>query len=176
MTALQDPQQHDHLLNFQLKRLLRKSGAPAIRLCEGGYGVTRSEWRLVAALVEGGPASASALAQYTQLDQGRLSRTLDALVTKQLVERHAWAGDRRRSTLRATERGQELYAELFPRLALINRRLMAVLDDEEAACLETCLRKLTDCARRIEESGGGVESRTDRRLGGSRRFWAHLAT
>jgi hypothetical protein len=30
---------------------------PAIRLCEGGYGIARTEWRLIAALVESGPLS-----------------------------------------------------------------------------------------------------------------------
>jgi DNA-binding MarR family transcriptional regulator len=174
MTALQDPRTHDDLLNFQLKRLLRKSGAPAIRLCEGRFGVTRSEWRLVAALVEHGPTSRSALSQYTQLDQARLSRILETLLAKNLVERHAVAGDHRRLSLAATERGRQLYAELFPQLALINRRLMEALDEQEAACLERCLSKLTECARQIYDSGGGVDSRTERRLGGSRRFWPSL--
>jgi DNA-binding MarR family transcriptional regulator len=174
MTALQDPRKHDDLLNFQLKRLLRKSGAPAIRLCEGGFGVTRSEWRLLAALVEGGPATRSALAHYTQADQGRLSRTVGTLVAKELVEQHACSDARSGRMLAATESGRQLYAELFPQLARINRRLMEVLDPEEAACLERCLRKLTDCATTIYDSGGGVDMRTERRLGGSRRFWTGL--
>ena len=74
MTApsrLADPQEHDDLLNYQLKRLVRLGGAPAIRLCEGRYGIARTEWRLVAALVETGPLSPMALAERAGIEPGR---------------------------------------------------------------------------------------------------------
>jgi hypothetical protein len=50
---------------------------------------------------------------------------------------------------------------------------MAVLDEPEALALEGYLQRLTDRAREILASGGGVEVRTNRRLGGSRRLWPH---
>ena len=43
---LAHPAEHADLLNYQLKRLVNYGGAPAIRLCEGRYGITRSEWRV----------------------------------------------------------------------------------------------------------------------------------
>ena len=95
MSRLKDPQQHDDFLNYQIKRLLNIGGAPAIRLCEGRYGVARMEWRLVAALEEGGPMSPSALVQRTEIDQGRVSRAVDRLVDKGLVRRAHDAADRR---------------------------------------------------------------------------------
>ena len=79
--------------------------------------------------------------------------------------------DRRRVVLDLTEAGRQLYRDLFPALAQINRRIMAVLDEAEALALEGYLDRLTARAREIHDSGGGVDVRTDRRLGGSRRHW-----
>lgn len=71
--------------------------------------------------------------------------------------------------LRATAAGSALYAELMPRLAAINRRLMEVLDEREAAQLEDFLARLTAQARAVEEEGGGVDVKARRYLGIGRR-------
>ena len=170
MSALRDPRQHDDLLNFKLKRLLSLGGAPAIRLCEGGYGVTRREWRLVAAVAENGPLSPSELSERTGCAPARISTVLRELVDKGLVERKVYANDHRRATIAVTPAGAQLYAELFPQLAAINQRVMAALDEDEALRLETYLRRLTARAKLIYDEGGGVEVRANRRLGGSRRI------
>jgi DNA-binding MarR family transcriptional regulator len=171
MSALGDPRQHDDLLNYRLKRLVRLGGAPAIRLCEGRYGVSRREWRLVAALVEDGDMAPSDLVRRTQLDQGSVSMKVKSLVSKGLVERSEQAGDRRRAVLRASAAGHELYRILFPQLARINTRILEVLTKQEIEQLESTLHKLTQRVQQIHEEGGGVDVRTDRRLGGSQRFW-----
>ena len=169
MSRLRNPQEHDDFLNYQLKRLLNLGGAPAIRLCEGQYGVTRQEWRLIAALTEGGAMSPSSLAERAEFAPARASKTLASLVEKGFVRRVTSADDRRRASVATTAAGKRLYAQLFPQLALINRRLMEVLDEDEAAVLEDLLSRLTERARQVHAAGGGVEARADRRLGGSRR-------
>jgi DNA-binding MarR family transcriptional regulator len=172
MNSLQDPQQHDDLLNYRLKSLVSLGGAPAIRLCEGRFGVSRLEWRLVAALVESGPQAPTALACRARVDPARNSRALQRLAAKGLVERGEVPGNRGRAVVSVTAAGRSLYDALWPQLAAINRRLMGALDDEEAAVLDRCLCKLMANAERIQDEGGGVDVRTDRRLGGSRRFWS----
>jgi DNA-binding MarR family transcriptional regulator len=171
MSALSDPRHHDDLLNYQLKRLVRLGGAPAIRLCEGRYGVTRREWRLVAALVEDGEMAPTDLAKRAQLDQGCVSLRVKSLVSKGLVKRLEQCGDRRRAALRATPTGQELYRNLFPQLAGINKRILDVLSEKEIEQLESTLHKLTQRVQQLYDEGGGVDVRADRRLGGSQRFW-----
>ena len=172
MHPLQDPQQHDDLLNYRLKRLLALGGAPAIRLCEGRFGVSRLEWRLVAALVESGACSPSALAERAHVELPRVSRTLRRLIGKELVERCAADTDARRFVVAASASGETLYRALWPELAAINRRVASVLSAEEAVVLDRCLAKLTAQAQQLQDEGGGVDVRTERRLGGSRRFWS----
>jgi len=172
MNPLQAPRRHDDLLNYRLKRLLTLGGAPAIRLCEGGYGITRLEWRLLAALVESGPMSSSELARHAHVDPGRVSLRLRRLVAKALVRRDPGGPGRTRAAIAATADGHVLYQSLWPQLAEINSRLAAALDDAEAEMLDRCLAKLTACAQRIHDAGGGVDVKSDRRHGGSRRFWS----
>jgi hypothetical protein len=88
------------------------------------------------------------------------------------VERRAAAADARRFVVAATAAGEALYQSLWPELVAINRRVASVLSPEEAVALDRCLAKLTAQAQRLEDEGGGVDVRTDRRLGGSRRFWS----
>src|SRR5713101_7487994 len=144
MSRLRDPRKHDDLLNYQLKRLVTIGGAPAIRLCEGLYGVTRSEWRLIAALAEDGPMSPSMLSERTHMDLARVSKIITDVIAKGLLQRVEHPEDRRRATVGVTPAGNRLYADLFPQLAEINRRVMAALDESEALVLEQYLRKLTD--------------------------------
>ena len=142
MSRLANPREHDDLLNYQLKRLVSAGGAPAVRLCEGLYGITRQEWRVLAALVESGAMGSSALAERCQIERAVVSRQIGVLVGKQLVRRLARSAKRPRAEVETTTAGAELYAALFPQLAEINRRLMAVLDEAESLQLE---RLLTSC-------------------------------
>jgi DNA-binding MarR family transcriptional regulator len=174
MSRLGDPQCHDDLLNYRLKRLFTLGGAPAVRLCEGQYGISRMQWRLVAALVEHGAMSPMELVEFTGLEQARVSRQANELQQKGLVARRVAREPGRRWELSATQAGHQLYARLFPQLAGINRRLVAALTEQEAIALELALDKLTARAREILQEGDAVPVKTDRRLGGSRRFWTGL--
>ena len=172
MSLLHDPQKHDDLMNYQLKRLLTVGGAPAIRLCEGSFGVSRNEWAVIAALAEDGPMSPSELAQRRwPSEPGGISKIVSNLTTKKLIVRVQSSDDKRHATVRVSAAGARLYAALFPQLAEINRRIMSVLDESEALLLEEFLRRLTARAQQIHNDGDGVDARADRRLGGSRRFW-----
>ena len=172
MTSLRHPRRHDDLLNFRLKRLFSIGGAPAVRLCEGRYGIARNEWRVLAALAEHGKASPSALYARIGGDPGRASRVVASLAAKGLVVRTADGADRRRAMLAISPSGRALYRAILPKLRKINERLMSVLTEEEARLLEDYLCRLTEHAQRILGDGGGVAERADRRKGGSRRVWA----
>lgn len=176
-SRLADPREHDDLLNYRIKLLFRMGGAPAVRLCEGGYGITRQQWRFVAALVEDGAMSPSALAERTEIPRTVVSRAIGALIDKGLLERCTNgppSAAARTMRVAASAEGRRLYAELFPRLAEINRRLVEVLDADEVAVFDRCLTKLTAQARLLLEQGAGAEVRADRRHGGSGKRWRDL--
>ncbi|TFZ04810.1 MarR family winged helix-turn-helix transcriptional regulator [Ramlibacter rhizophilus] len=166
--SLSDPRTVDDLLNLRLSCLLNVSGAMVTRLCEGRYGITRREWRLVALLAAHGEMSPSELAARAQLERARVSRLITELVAKGLLARHADAEDKRRATVRLTAEGVELFEDLFPRSVAFNNEVLAALTSTELVAFDAALAKLTQRATQIAALKP-VQEKADRRHGGARR-------
>jgi DNA-binding MarR family transcriptional regulator len=171
--TLSSPRTLDDLLNYRLMRLFAVSGAPVVRLCEGRYGISRREWRIVALLAAHGPMSPSALAERGNLDRARTSRAIGSLVRKRLVQRVAQRGDARRAVVALSDSGRALYEELFPQIAELNRQVLAVLEPPLVAALDEALARLTAHAAEVNRARV-LDVQADRRHGGSRRHWASL--
>lgn len=150
--ALLDPRAPDDLLNYRLLRLFALAGAPVVRLCEGRYGITRREFRLLSLVVDAGPLSPSRLSELAHLHAARSSRVVAALIRKQLVRRDVRDGDRRHAVIAPTARGRELHRELFPHIADINRQVVSVLDARQLAALDEVLTVLTRRAQEVNRS------------------------
>ncbi|HEX7865926.1 MAG TPA: MarR family transcriptional regulator [Variovorax sp.] len=136
------PRTLDDLLLFRTSRLLSVAGGMVIRLCEGRFGITRREWRLIATLAGHGALGSSQLAEHAQLDRARTSRAVSSLAEKGLVSREQPAGDRRHVRLRLTTAGKKLHAQLYPLVSAINTELLGALDAAEVALLDDMLQRL----------------------------------
>ena len=132
----------DDLLLYRLSRLSSVAGTMVVRLCEGGYGITRREWAVIAQLYEGGSLPPSALAERMHRDRARTSRTLTALVAKRLVLRTIPAHDRRSALVSLTPAGRQIYEVLMPQIQAINSQILKALQPEEAAQFDEALERL----------------------------------
>ena len=166
--SLTQPRGSRDFLNYRLSRLLSASAAMVVRLCEGRYGITRREWRVIALLAEKGAMSPSALAEITHLERGRVSALITQLVAKNLVQRSVVAGDARRAEVSLSENGRALYDELLPQSAAFNREVLDALTAPEQEAFDEMLRKLTEAAERLA-AARPVPEKADRRHGGARR-------
>jgi DNA-binding MarR family transcriptional regulator len=163
-SALRRPILIDDLLLYRLSRLLGVGGSPVIRLCEGRFGITRREWRVIASLKPGGRMLSSELALLTQLDRARTSRTVSSLVVKGLLDREGVAGDLRKATVCLTEKGLGVYEALFPVVVQLNAQLVQTLSDEELTVLDKALHAMQ---RQAEDMLGRDDlPKADRRRGG----------
>lgn len=167
--SLNDPRTVDDLLNYRLSRLFSASGAMVIRLCEGRYGITRREWRLIALLAAHGAMSPSELAERAHLERGRTSRHITELAGRGLIRRKAMPEDGRRAQVDLTVAGRQLYAELFPQSVRFNREVLSILSPSELRGFDEALAKLTENAERIA-AARPVAEKADRRHGGARRL------
>jgi DNA-binding MarR family transcriptional regulator len=132
----------EDLLLYRLGRLSNTAGALVVRLCEGGYGITRREWAMVAHLYENGALPPSVLAERMHRDRARTSRTLTALGKKQLVMRTVTPGDRRGARVELTPAGQQLYEDLMPRIQDINGQVLSALQGDEVVQFDDVLARL----------------------------------
>lgn len=132
----------DDLLLYRLSRLSGVAGAMVVRLCEGGYGITRREWAVLAQLYEHGSLPPSVLADRMHRDRARTSRTLTALVRKQWVLRTIPAHDRRSARVELTAAGQQLYEVLMPQIQAINSQILEALPADVVARFDDTLDHL----------------------------------
>jgi DNA-binding MarR family transcriptional regulator len=168
--SMASPLSVDELLNYRLNDLLTQSGALTMRWCEGHFGVTRREWRIIALLALDGPVSMGRLAERASLAPDRISRLFSSLQDKQLVARVADLHDRRRSLVKLTPKGRSLYDELFPISVGIHQSVLSELTLSEMQTLDSLLTRLTERARSLTDQTT-LAPKISRRHGGSR----HLA-
>ena len=131
---------------YRLNRLIAVAGSLVVRLCEGGYGITRREWGLMMMLAQHPGMPPAELAQRLGLDRARTSRAITSLLTKKLITRDAMPGDRRQARLSLTATGQ---------VKALHHELPAGLGAEAVAGLD---QALADMQRRAEAL---VATRTD---------------
>lgn len=167
LPRLASPRSLDDVLLYRISRLLSTAGSMVIRLCEGGFGITRREWRLIALLAQQEGLLSSQLAERAQLDRARTSRALTSLVTKKLVRRTPGPADRREVRLALTDAGRRVHTELFPLVIGINRELLSVLGPAQ---LKTMERSLADLQAQADAMVGRAHlPKADRRRGGRMR-------
>lgn len=159
----------EDLLLYRLGQISAAAGAMVVRLCEGGYGITRREWAVLAQLHDQPQGLLpSALAERMQRDRARTSRALTALQSKGLVARVVLPHDRRSARVSLTVQGQALYAELMPQVQAINARILEVLEPAQKQALDVALECLRVQARHLLGEMAPELPKADRRRGGRR--------
>lgn len=137
-----DAQARRELVLFRLNRLAANSGRPLTRYCEGRYGISRREWRLIVILSRQGPCSSSELAERARLQPGPTSKAVSQLVTKSIVTRNPVPNDRRHVVLALTARGQAIFDALHPIVEELNEQLLSALTPAERQVLDDLIGKL----------------------------------
>ena len=155
----------DDLLLYRLSRFSSSAGAMVIRLCEGGFGITRREWRVIGLMQVGESLTSSALAQRIQLDRARTSRVLSSLEEKGLLARAVPPDNRREVRICLTPKGVALRAQLMPQVQQINQRILSVLSEAEMTQFDHMVQRLQQAADQLSQTLQPELPKTQRRLG-----------
>lgn len=106
--------------------------------------ITFAQWLVMMKLRDGLATTAAEIARDMCHDSGALTRIIDQLAQRGLIERQRGQEDRRTITLSLTERGLETVNGLLPNvLGLLNTALVDFTHDE-ASTLTRLLKKLID--------------------------------
>lgn len=117
-------------------------------------GVTGRELGVMLLLDSRGPESQQQAAERLGVDRTTMVGLLDALEAKGLVARRPDAGDRRRNVVELTPNGRTALAAAVRASDDAEQRLLAGLDDTEAAQLRTLLTRLAPDARSPSRADG----------------------
>jgi DNA-binding MarR family transcriptional regulator len=168
-TGLVKPKSLEDMLLYRISQLLAVAGAPITRLCEGRYGITRREWRLLALLAGSKGMLSSQLAEKAALDRARTSRSITALQAKKLLRRKTVHSDQRQVWVELTEAGQALYKQLWPTVRAHHHQLLHELSATQTAQLDAMLHALQ--ARAQLQLDGYIDlPKANRRVGGTRQM------
>jgi DNA-binding MarR family transcriptional regulator len=109
---------------------------------ESRFGLSGSEWRVLAAVTAAGSPTQAELLAATGMDKMTISRAVAALSTRRLIHRVRDTGDRRTLRLNSTEEGRRVHDIVAPQALEVEARLLAALTGEEAEALRKALAKL----------------------------------
>lgn len=107
------------------------------------YGLTRTQWRVMANLGKHGVMTAAEICRRTYIDKTKVSRAVLALEAAGMLRRGVVAGDRRQESLTLTKKGQDAFAVLGQRALAFDRVLRDRLG-AEADTLANLLRGLAE--------------------------------
>ena len=114
----------------------------------GRDGVTADHWRVLRLLADGEGRTMGDIAERLQMNPPTLTKLVDRMVGKSLVQRAADAEDSRRVLVYATDAGLALLHELQDKVDRHHAALQALLGDRNARQLERLLTTLIETAER----------------------------
>ena len=101
------------------------------QLNEAGFDLTVDQWVLIDHIKRQPGISQNELAELTFKDPPTVTRIVDLIEKKGLVERTPAAGDRRKFNLFLTSKGDVIYKDAFPIVAEIRRKGWGDLEESD---------------------------------------------
>ena len=106
------------------------------------FGVTASQWAILATCYRGEANTVSGLARVMPVDAAAISRHLDKLSAKKLVRRRRLSSDRRTVRITLTEAGRTLVPTLAPSVEANTARFLDRVSKDEHAALTKIIQKM----------------------------------
>lgn len=139
----------DSFLPYRLSVLSNRISQSIARLYAERFGISITEWRVIAVLGRYSGLSANQVAERTAMDKVAVSRTLARLVERGLIARNTDDDDRRRSVLALSARGKRIHTQIAPLALEMEHKLLAGFDKEERRLLDRLLGKLSESQQRL---------------------------
>lgn len=122
-------------LPYRLNRLTDMVSRTFSRFYKERYGLTRPEWRALAALGEFGTMTATEIGANSAMHKTKVSRAVAALESKRWLTRTANPDDRRVERLTLTKAGKTAYEELVPLARRFEADLLAGIPAKDREAL-----------------------------------------
>jgi DNA-binding MarR family transcriptional regulator len=115
----------------------------------GRFGLSIPDWRVMAVLARLPGSSAQELVGWTRMDKVAVSRGVSRLLERGLLQKHMSEQDRRRSELRLSEQGEQVYRDIVPMARGYEASLLETISAEHRQLLDEILADLQQAAERL---------------------------
>ncbi|HJU38378.1 MAG TPA: MarR family winged helix-turn-helix transcriptional regulator [Tahibacter sp.] len=132
----------ERFLPYRLSILSNTVSQAIAREYETRFGLSITQWRVLAVLGRYEGIAAREVAQRTAMDKVAVSRAVAELMKAGRVRRGTAEHDKRQSVLTLTAKGWKIYDEVAPLALEHERRLLAHLDADEREWLGRIIDKL----------------------------------
>lgn len=117
------------------------------------FGLSVTQWRVMAALGRFAPLTASEVGQRIVMDKVAVSRAVAGLMKRDLIERATDLNDRRRASLRLSAKGRAMHARIVPLALGYEAELYQALSSEERETLNGLCDRLFAHAKLLRKGG-----------------------
>lgn len=142
----------EQFLPYRLSVLSNRVSQGIAQTYQEPFGLSVTEWRVIALIGRFPGLSASEVAQRSAMDKVAISRAVRNLLDQGRIEREASADDRRTRHLMLSASGQAIYREIVPAALDYERRLISALDQEQQRQLEQLIDRLQRRAAELIET------------------------
>ena len=111
------------------------------------FGLSVTEWRVMAVLGRFPGLSANQVAERTAMDKVAVSRAVRSLLARRRLTRAYDQGDKRRSILRLSAAGQSVYRQVAPLALAYEQKLLDALSASDRRSLDRLIARLMERAR-----------------------------
>ena len=132
----------DEYIPFRLSILSRAISQSLAKQYSKYFNITIPEWRVLAVLASQQPLTANEMGDRTNLDKVQMSRAINRMLTTGLLEKEKDPHDKRRTLLRVSAGGWDIYSRIVPIALAHQAELLSVLDQEERLLLIRLIDKL----------------------------------
>lgn len=112
------------------------------KLYGGESDLSRAEWRILTALRIGQISKNSDILAHTALSKVQVSRGIERLTKKGLTIVSTSSSDKRSRDIELTDKGAQIFDQLYPKVLARTDALLSVLEDHERSTLIAILTKL----------------------------------
>lgn len=131
-----------HFLPFRLNRLAAEISEQLSTLYAERFEIDIPQWRVLATLSTGNGWTAKAIVASTRTHKSTISRAVEALERRQLIEAVQSPQDKREYRLRLTASGRKLFLKLEPLVLDYEKKLMDQLGEADARRLDKAIAAL----------------------------------
>jgi len=147
----------EHFLPYRLSVLSNLVSQGIAQTYQARFGLSVTEWRVIALIGRFPGLSASEVAQRSAIDKVAVSRAVNNLRDQDRIVRKASPDDGRTRHLFLSEEGDRIYQQIVPAALAYEQALLSALDSKELNQLEHLLEQLQARAANLIEQENSDE-------------------